>query len=454
MAGAVLNAINTRLDPATIAFILRHGEAKVLLTDREFSRPIAAALERIEKRPLVVDIDDRSIAGGELLGALDYEALLDSGDPDFAWRGPGDEWDAIALNYTSGTTGSPKGVVYHHRGAYLAAVSNALMWQLPEANTFLWTLPMFHCNGWCFLWTLALMAGTSVCLRSVRVEPLFALLKSERVTHLCGAPPVLSTIGNAPDELRRGLDHRVRILTGGAAPPPSLLERLESMGFDVTHGYGLTESYGAAAICTWQDEWAALPPAERARVKARQGVRGPLLEALRVADPSTLEPVPRDGRTMGEIILRGNIVMKGYFKNPEGTEESFRGGWFHSGDLAVWHPDGYVEIKDRSKDIIISGGENISSLEVEAVLCRHPAVLEAAVVARPDTKWGESPCAFVALQPETDVDERELISFCRQHLAHYKVPRSIVYGVLPKTATGKIQKNVLRERARQLALLL
>jgi fatty-acyl-CoA synthase len=453
MAGAVLNAINTRLDPATIALILRHGDAKVLLTDREFSRPIAAALQLLDARPIVIDIDDRTIAGGELLGTLDYEALLAGGDPDFAWRGPADEWQAIALNYTSGTTGSPKGVVYHHRGAYLNSVGNALMWPLGDGPVFLWTLPMFHCNGWCLLWTLALVAGTNVCLRSVREGPIFALLKSEEVTHLAGAPPVLSTIASAPDELQKGLSQRVHILTGGAAPQATLIERLEAMGFIVTHGYGLTETYGAAALCSRQREWEAQPPAERARMQARQGVHVPLLEALRVADPVSLAPVPRDGRTLGEIILRGNVVMKGYFKNDEATEEAFAGGWFHTGDLAVQHPDGYVEIKDRSKDVIISGGENISSLEVEAVLSRHPAVLEAAVVARPDPKWGESPCAFVTLRAEAELDERDLIAFCRQHLAHYKVPRSIVYGTLPKTSTGKIQKSLLRERARELALL-
>jgi len=453
MAGAVINALNTRLDPSTIAFFLQHGEAKVLLTDREFSRTIAPALASLEKPPLVIDIDDNSVEGGELLGAMDYEAFLATGDPDYQWRGPADEWQAIALNYTSGTTGNPKGVAYHHRGAYLTALSNVVMWDIPVKPVYLWTLPMFHCNGWCFPWTLALVGGTSVCLRAVRIEPIFALIKAEKVTHLCAAPVVLNAIGHAPPEMTEGMS-RVKILTGAAAPSPALLERVERLGFDVSHGYGLTETYGPALFCVWREEWDDLPLAARAQLKARQGVRVPVLDDMMVADPATLEPVPRDGHAVGEVFLRGNTIMKGYFKNSTATEECFQGGWFHTGDLAVWHPDDYIEIKDRSKDIILSGGENISSLEVEAVLYRHPAVLEAAVVAMPDAKWGESPCAFIVLRAEVEVDERDLISFCRQHLAHYKVPKSIVYGPMPKTLTGKIQKNVLRERARALALLI
>jgi fatty-acyl-CoA synthase len=456
MAGAVLNAINTRLDAATVASILDHGEAKVLLTDREFSRTVAAALQSLPgKAPLVIDIDDRTVEGGELLGTMDYEALLALGDPSFEWRRPADEWQAITLNYTSGTTGNPKGVVYHHRGAYLSAVSNVIMWELGAAPVLLWTLPMFHCNGWCFLWSMALVAGTSVCLRSVRAAPMFALLKSEQVTHLCGAPPVLSAIANAPEELRCGLGlaHRVRVLTGGAAPPPALIEHIERCGFEVTHGYGLTESFGAATLCTWQTHWSEAPPETRWQLKARQGAPVPLLDEMMVADPATLRPVLKDGQMLGEVFLRGNTIMKGYFKNRAATEECFAGGWFHTGDLAVWHRDGYIEVRDRSKDVIISGGENISSLEVESVLLGHPAVLEAAVVAMPDAQWGESPCAFVVLRDEAEVEERELISFCRQRLAHYKVPKSIVYGALPKSATGKVQKNLLRKRAAELALL-
>ncbi len=454
MAGAVLNAINTRLDATTVAFILAHAEAKVVLTDREFSRTIAPALASLGKAPLVIDIVDDGAEGGELLGAMDYEAFLATGDPHFAWRGPADEWQAIALNYTSGTTGQPKGVVYHHRGAYLNAVSNAVVWDMRTNPVYLWTLPMFHCNGWCFLWTMALVAGTSVCLRAVRVEPIFELIKAEKVTHLCGAPIVLGTMGNASAELTAGVAPGVKILTGGAAPTPSIIERMERLGFEVTHGYGLTESYGAAAVCTWRADSRDMAPVERARLKARQGVRVPMLDEMMVADPTTLRPVPKDGQTLGEVFLRGNTVMKGYFKNPAGTAECFAGGWFHTGDLAIWHSDGYIEIKDRSKDVIISGGENISSLEVESVLCRHPGVLEAAVVARPDPQWGESPCAFIAVGEEVKIDERDIISFCRQHLAHYKVPKSIVFGPLPKTSTGKIQKDVLRERAKTLALLI
>jgi fatty-acyl-CoA synthase len=453
MAGAVVNTINTRLDPASVAYILEHGEAKVLLTDREFSRTVAPALASMKRPPRVIDIDDPAAEGGELLGELDYEAFLAEGDPDFEWRGPVDEWDAIALNYTSGTTGAPKGVVYHHRGAYLNSVSNLLYWNVGPMPVYLWTLPMFHCNGWCFVWSLALAAGTSVCLRSVRVDPIFSLIKSEGVTHLCGAPVVLQTICNAPEALRQGISQKVRILTGGAPPSADLIDALERRGFDVTHGYGLTESYGAATICAWRPEWDDLPQSEKARLMARQGALCPVTEDMMVADSKTMTPVPKDGTALGEVFLRGNNLMKGYLKSEAANAESFEGGWFHTGDIAVWHQNGYIEIKDRSKDMIISGGEKIASVEVEAVLRDHPAVLEVAVVARPDPKWGESPCAFVALRPDAHADERELITHCRRHLAHYKVPRSIVFGPLPRTSTGKIWKQELRERAKTLALL-
>ena len=453
MAGAVLNAINTRLDAATVACILRHGEAKVVLTDREFSRTMAPALASLEPRPLVIDIHDPGVDGGELLGSTDYAAFLATGDPDFVWHRPADEWQAIALNYTSGTTDNPKGVVYHHRGAYLIALSNVLMWDLGKKPVFLWTLPMFHCNGWGYIWTLTLVGGTSVCLRAVRAEPIIDLIESERVTHLAGAPIVMATICTAPEELTARLTRRVQVLTGGATPPPAVIESIERLGFEVTHGYGLTESYGPATICRWRDEWGELSLGERAGLKARQGIAAPLLDAMMVADPDTLEPIRKDGESVGEVLLRGNSIMKGYLKNPAATEECFRNGWFRTGDLAVWYPDGTIEIRDRTKDVINSGGEKISSLEVESILYRHPAVLDAAVVAMPDPRWGESPCAFIALRPDVEIDERDIISFCRQHLAHYKVPKSIVFGPLPRSGTNKVRKNVLRERAKQLALL-
>lgn len=452
MTGAVLNALNTRLDSAAIAFMLRHGGARVLLTDREFAPIIEAALEQLEQPPLVVDVLDPNYSGaGERLGELDYEALLEQGDPDYAWSWPADEWQAIALNYTSGTTGNPKGVVYHHRGAYLNAVSNIMVWGMAGHPVYLWTLPMFHCNGWCFPWTIAATAGTHVCLRTVRAESIFELIRSEKVTHLCGAPIVLSLMINAPDELKQGIAHRVQVMTAASAPPAAVLEAMERLGFSVTHVYGLTEVYGPAVVCAWHEQWDALDMLEQARIKARQGVRYPMLEGLMVADPETLEPVTRDGETMGEIFFRGNIVMKGYLDNPTATEAAFRGGWFHSGDLAVQHPDGYIEIKDRAKDIIISGGENISTIEIEDVLYRHPAVLEAAVVARPDQRWGETPCAFVTLRSSHEqTTEAEIIDHCRQHMAHFKAPKTVVFGELPKTSTGKIQKFVLRDQAKQI----
>ena len=450
MLGAVLNALNTRLDAAMIAFILRHGEARVLLTDTEFAPTIRAALDQIPpgERPRVVDIADPEGPGGERLGELEYEAFLASGDPGFAWEMPPDEWDAIALNYTSGTTGNPKGVIYHHRGAYLNAVGDALVWDMTGHPRYLWTLPMFHCNGWCFPWTVALLGGTNVCLRRVEAGAILEAIERHGVTHLSGAPIVMGLILNAPGAKPR--TDKVRMMTAGAAPPAAVIEGMERLGFAVTHVYGLTETYGPVTVCAPQDSWASLSEDDLAEVKARQGVTYPVQEGLMVADAETLVPVPRDGETMGEIFMRGNITMKGYFKNPAATEEAFEGGWFHTGDLAVWHPDGYIEIRDRSKDIIISGGENISTIEVEGALYRHPAVLEAAVVARPDATWGETPCAFVTLKDGAPATADELIQFCREHLARYKVPRTVVFGPLPKTSTGKMQKFALRERAREL----
>jgi fatty-acyl-CoA synthase len=438
MCGAVVNTLNTRLDAEAIAFMLDHGEARVLITDREFAPTIRKALALAKAKPLVVDVDDPVYTGpGERLGALDYEALLAEGDPEWAWPWPADEWQAIALNYTSGTTGNPKGVVYHHRGAYLNGVGNILCWGMPQHSVYLWTLPMFHCNGWCFPWTMAANAGT-----------IFELIARHRVTHYCGAPIVHQTLINAPAELRRGIDWTVNCLVAGAAPPAAIIEGMEKMGFALTHVYGLTETYGPATVCAKQPEWAELPLAERVQMNGRQGVRYPVEEGLAVMDPETLQPVPADGETMGEIMFRGNITMKGYLKNPKATAEAFRGGWFHSGDLAVMQPDGYVKIKDRSKDIIISGGENISSLEVEDVLYRHPAVMAAAVVAMPDAKWGETPCAFVELKSGAAATEEEIVAHCRASLARFKAPRAVIFGELPKTSTGKIQKFVLREKAR------
>jgi fatty-acyl-CoA synthase len=453
MAGAVLNALNIRLDPDTIAFILRHGEATVLITDTEFAPVVAQALAQLERKPIVIDIADALGPGGERLGEIDYEEFLATGDPAFQEITPEDEWDAIALNYTSGTTGNPKGVVYHHRGAYLNALGNVLVWGMRQHPVYLWTLPMFHCNGWCFPWTITAMAGTHVCLRRVEAAAIYDAIARDGVTHLCGAPVVMNMLLNfspgAGPGLRRSLDRRIEMMTAGAPPPAAVIEGMEALGFHITHVYGLTEVYGPAVVCAWHDEWDALPAAERARLKARQGVTYPVLEELTVADPATLVPVAADGTTMGEVLMRGNIVMKGYLKNPRATEEAFAGGWFHSGDLAVMHPDGYIELKDRSKDIIISGGENISTIEVEDVLYRHPAVLEAAVVARPDPMWGETPCAFVTLKAEAAATAEEIIAFCREHLARFKAPRTVLFGLLPKTSTGKIQKFVLRERAKE-----
>jgi len=449
MSGAVLNTLNTRLDAEAIAFMLQHGGARVLLTDREFSPVVGKALALLEGgRPLVVEVQDPEAPGGQELGELGYEAWLAGGDPDFAWQLPAVEWEAIALSYTSGTTGNPKGVVYHHRGAYLNAASNVISWGMPEHSVYLWTLPMFHCNGWCFPWTLALNAGTSVCLRRVDPALVFGLIREHTVTHMCGAPIVYSMLISAPPAQREGIRHPVKGLIAGAAPPAAVIEGCERVGIDLTHVYGLTEVYGPAAVCAKQQSWAALPIEERARLNGRQGVAYHLQQAVAVLDPTTMEPVPADGETMGEIFFRGNIVMKGYLKNPVATSEAFGGGWFHTGDLAVMHPDGYVKIKDRSKDIIISGGENISSIEVEDALHRHPAVLIAAVVAQPDSKWGEVPCAFVELKTGVSLESEELIEHCRGLLARFKVPKRIVFGPLPKTSTGKIQKFVLRQQVK------
>jgi fatty-acyl-CoA synthase len=450
MCGAVLNALNTRLDAAALGFILQHGEAKALLTDTEYAPVMREALALAGREVLVVDVDDPEGPGGERLGAVEYEAFLAEGDPSFAPMYPVDEWQAIALNYTSGTTGNPKGVVYHHRGAHLNAVGNALVWSMPQFPVYLWTLPMFHCNGWCFPWTVVLQAGTQVCLRRVAAETIFPKIADEGVTHLCGAPIVMGMLVNAPESVRRPFAQKVRMMTAAAAPPAAVLERMERLGIEVTHVYGLTEVYGPATVCAWQEGWAGLDSSARSAKLARQGVRYPVLEGLEVIDPETMAPVPRDGATLGEIMMRGHDVMMGYLKNPSATDAAFAGGWFHTGDLAVMHPDGYLEIKDRSKDIIISGGENISSIEVEGALYRHPDVLEAAVVARPDETWGETPCAFVTLKEGSAATEAELIEHCRRELARFKAPRTVVFGPLPKTSTGKVQKFELRERARRL----
>ena len=449
MTGAVLNALNTRLDAALIAFILDHADAKVLITDREFSKVVKEALARAKVKPLVVDYDDAEFTGaGERLGGLDYEALLGEGDAEFAWQMPDDEWDAISLNYTSGTTGDPKGVVYHHRGAYLLALGNVITCGMGKHPVYLWTLPMFHCNGWCFPWTLSIVAGTHVCLRAVRAAPIFEAIATRKVTHLCGAPIVMSTLLNAPAQEKKALPHVVEFVTAAAPPPEAVLAAMKAAGFNVTHVYGLTEVYGPACVNEWRREWDALPGAAQAAKKARQGVRYPVLEALDVLDPATMQPVPRDGETLGEVMFRGNVVMKGYLKNKSATEKEFAGGWFHSGDLGVIHPDGYIQLKDRSKDIIISGGENISSIEVEDALYKHPAVSAVAVVAKPDDKWGETPCAFVEFKPGASATAEELIAWCRSQLAAYKCPRHIVFAEIPKTSTGKIQKFKLRDMAK------
>jgi len=452
MVGAVLNSLNTRLDPEAIAFMLNHGEAKVVIVDPEFSgvmkKALAMAQAESPRDILVIDVIDQEYEGAsEKLGSVDYDTFIAGGDPNHAWRMPKDEWESICLNYTSGTTGNPKGVVYHHRGAAINAVSNILEWDMPKHPVYLWTLPMFHCNGWCFPWTVAARAGVNVCLRRVDAKSIFEAMKTQGVTHYCAAPIVHGLLVNAPDELKVGVPSGVKGMVAGAAPPAAMIEGMEKMGFDLTHVYGLTEVYGPAAVCVKHDEWKDIDIGERARLNARQGVRYHMQEAVTVMDPETMKPVPADGETMGEIMFRGNITMKGYLKNPKATQEAFEGGWFHSGDLAVMYPDGYVKIKDRSKDIIISGGENISSIEVEDVLYRHPAVLAAAVVAKPDPKWGETPCAFLEVKPDAQVTAEDIVAHCKKHLAGFKIPRAVVFGELPKTSTGKIQKFELRKKA-------
>ena len=451
MVGAVLNALNIRLDAATVAFILEHAEANVLITDREFSPVIKSALTRVKRKLLVIDIDDPLAEDGELLGEQNYEVFLQGGDRDFEWQPPADEWQALALNYTSGTTGNPKGVVYHHRGAFLNAVADLMAFGLNKASVYLWTLPMFHCNGWSFTWAVTAAAGTHICLRRADPAVIFQMIHEYRVTHMCGAPTVLSSLIHAPQESKIKFHRTIHVATGGSAPPSPVIAAMEDMGFRVVHLYGMTETYGPSSICVWQEMWDQIGQEEKAARIARQGVRYPMVANLKVADPQTMEAVPPDGSTVGEIMVKGNTTMKGYLKNPGATREAFDGGWLRSGDLAVMHPDGYMEIKDRSKDIIISGGENISSLEVEEVLYRHPKVLEAAVVAKPDEKWGETPCAFVALKPDIQqATPDEIIQWCRSNMAHFKAPKTVVFGPLPKTSTGKVQKFALRERARRL----
>jgi fatty-acyl-CoA synthase len=450
MAGAVLNTLNTRLDPEAIAFMLDHGEAKVVIVDCEFAPVMARALElrQSHRKLMVVDAEDALYTGHHKgIGEWNYEALLATGNADFEWQMPADEWDAISLNYTSGTTGNPKGVVYHHRGAAMNAISNILEWDLPKHATYLWTLPMFHCNGWCFPWTVAARAGVNVCLRKADAASIFEAFRSQGVTHYCAAPIVHASLVNAPDELKVGIPTGIKAMVAGAAPPAAMIEGMEALGIDLTHVYGLTEIYGPAAVCVKHEAWDTMDVGERARLNARQGVNYHLQRGITVMDPVSMQSVPFDGETMGEIMFRGNITMKGYLKNPKATQEAFAGGWFHTGDLAVIYPDGYVKIKDRSKDIIISGGENISSIEVEDVLYRHPAVMAAAVVAKPDEKWGETPCAFIEVKPGSHVTAADIVSHCKQHLAGFKVPKSVVFGELPKTSTGKIQKFELRKQA-------
>jgi len=448
MIGAVLNSLNVRLDADSIAYMLRHSETKVLIADREYGKVVLEAIGMLEQKPLLIEVDDPEYGEGEAISELEYEAFLAEGDPEFEWQWPEDEWQAISLNYTSGTTGDPKGVVYHHRGAFLNALGNQATWSMGLHPVYLWTLPMFHTNGWCYPWTVTAQAGVHVCLRRVDPQRIITLIRQHKVTHMCGAPVVLNALINMPDTAKAAIDHQVEAMTAGAPPPAKVISAIEEMGINITHVYGLTESYGPGVVCAWHQEWDELPLEERAQRKARQGVPYVTMNDIMVADPKTLQAVPKDGDTVGEIFLRGNTIMKGYLKSPEATEEAFAGDWFHTGDLAVCHEDGYVEIRDRLKDIIISGGENISTIEVENVLFRHPAILEAAVVAQPDERWGETPCAFVTLKAgQEQVSEEEIIRFCREHLAGFKVPKSVIFRDLPKTSTGKVQKFVLREWA-------
>ncbi len=448
MCGAVLNALNIRLDAKTIAFILDHGEAEVLLTDKEFAPIIKEALSICKVKPLVFDVDDALAPDGEFLGEIEYESLLAEGSSNYDWHYPENEWDAISLNYTSGTTGNPKGVVYHHRGAALNSIGNITAWAMPQRPKYLWTLPMFHCNGWCFPWTVTALAGTHICLRRTEPGLIYQSIIDHRVDHMSGAPIVMGMLVNASSRERKNLPHTVKMLTAGAAPPSTILEQIEALGFNITHAYGLTECYGPGVVSEWHPEWDELPTAEKSAKKARQGVPYLVMQDLTIMDPETMQKTPADANTMGEVFMRGNNLMKGYLKNETATDKAFLGGWFHTGDLGVMHPDGYIELKDRSKDIIISGGENISTIEVEGVLYQHPAVAEAAVVAKPDEKWGETPCAFVALKEEVESSEEELIQFCRDNLAHFKCPKKIVFTELPKTSTGKIQKFILRDQAK------
>ncbi len=457
MSGAVLNSINTRLDAEAMAFIMQHAETKVLFVDKEFSAIVDHAVSLLKDKPLVIDIEDPNFkATGDmrLIGSMTYEQLLAEGDADYECPRLENEWDAITLNYTSGTTGDPKGVVYHYRGAYLNAVSNVMSWNMEDHPVYLWTLPMFHCNGWCFPWSIAAKAGVSISLRHVEAKAIFDSIREHKVSYFCGAPIVLNMLNSVDDSIKAGIEHEVKVMTAGAPPPASVIQGMEDMGIKVTHVYGLTETYGPSVVCAWNDDWNAKSDEDKSRLKARQGVKAPMLEDLMVADPETLEPVAKDGQTVGEIVMRGNLVMKGYLKNPTTTKASLAGGWFRSGDLAVWHQDGYIEIKDRSKDVIISGGENISSIEVEDVLYRHPKVKEVAVVARPNEKWGETPCAFVALvdgcEAKVDITDTDIIQFCRANMAAFKIPKTVIFGELPKTSTGKVQKFLLRDLAKAL----
>jgi len=452
MVGAVINAINTRLDSKTISYILNHSEAKVLIVDRQFHDVVKKALEEVNSKITIIDIDDKDadLTDSKNIGSLEYEEFLNSGDENFKWKMPKDEWQAIALGYTSGTTGNPKGVVYHHRGSYLMATGSAVAWNMPNQLNFLYTVPMFHCNGWCYPWTMSMIHGRVICLRNIDVKKIFELIDKYEVTHFGGAPIVLNMLANAPQDQQKELKRKVYVLTAGAPPPSIIFEKMQKLGFEVMHVYGLTETYGHILQCAWNQEWDELDQNNQNEIRARQGVRYPNTEGVIVMDPETMKPVPHDGKTMGEIMIRGNVVMKGYFKDKEATEKSMDGGWFHSGDLAVTHPSGYIKIQDRSKDIIISGGENISSIEIENTISKHPAVSLAAVVAKPDEKWGETPCAFVELIEGKSSSEEEIIKFCRETLAGFKLPKKVVFAPLPKTSTGKIQKFELRKQAKEL----